>query len=34
MSAQNFFPQKPNATPIIYGYTEPNNPELKGLITK
>ncbi|WP_288220253.1 GIY-YIG nuclease family protein [uncultured Adlercreutzia sp.] len=32
MSAQNFFPQKPNATPIIYGYTEPNNPELKGLI--
>lgn len=32
MSKQNFFPQKPDATPIIYGYTEPNNPELEGLI--
>lgn len=32
MSKQDFFPQKPDATPIIYGFTEPNNPELKGLI--
>ncbi len=32
MAKQDFFPQKPDATPIIYGYTEPNNPELEGLI--
>ena len=32
MAKQNFFPQKPDATPVIYGYTEPGNPELKGLI--
>lgn len=32
MSKQDFFPQKPDAIPIIYGYTEPNNPELEGLI--
>lgn len=32
MANRDFFPQKPDATPIIYGYIEPNNPELKGLI--
>lgn len=32
MAKQDFFPQKPDATPIIYGYTEPNNLELEGLI--
>lgn len=32
MPKLDFFPQKPDATPIIYGYTEPNNPELEGLI--
>lgn len=32
MTRQDFFPQKPDATPIIYGYTEPHNPELEGLI--
>ena len=32
MAKQDFFPQKPDATPIIYGYIEPNNPELEGLI--
>lgn len=32
MSKQDFFPQKPDAQPIIYGYIEPNNPELEGLI--
>ena len=32
MGVQDFFPQKTDATPIIYGYIEPNNPELRGLI--
>lgn len=32
MVKQDFFPQKPDANPIIYGFTEPHNPELKGLI--
>lgn len=32
MASRDFFPQKPEAEPIIYGYTEPRNPDLKGLI--
>lgn len=32
MAKQDFFPQKPDATPIIYGFIEPGNPELEGLI--
>lgn len=32
MAKQDFFPSKPDATPIIYGFVEPNNPELEGLI--
>lgn len=32
MAKLDFFPQKPDAAPIIYGYTEPNNTELEGLI--
>lgn len=32
MAKQDFFPQKPDATSIIYGFIEPGNPELEGLI--
>lgn len=32
MAKQDFFPPKPDATPIIYGFVEPNNLELEGLI--
>lgn len=32
MPAQDFFPQRPDAYPLIYGYIEPNNPELSGMI--
>lgn len=32
MEIRNFFPQRPDAEPVIYAYGEPHNPELKGLL--
>ena len=32
MSKFDFFPERPETTPIIYAYEEPGNPELKGML--
>ncbi len=32
MSSFDFFPERPETTPIVYAYEEPNNPQLKGLL--
>jgi hypothetical protein len=29
---KDFFPLRPQVTPSIYAYEEPNNPELKGFL--
>lgn len=30
--SNHFFPQRPDSTPLIYAYCEPNNPELEGML--
>ena len=32
MSKFDFFPERPETTPIIYAYEEPGNPQLKGML--
>ena len=32
MPNTEFFPERPDAQPIIYAYCEPNNPQLKGML--
>ena len=32
MPKVEFFPDRPDAQPIIYAYCEPNNPQLKGML--